>query len=133
MYDAPARDPVATAEPSPKPGLDADKSRGDDNESSGSLAKDSYKAVVDKNKGKLKAIYDRSLETDPALGGKFVFEITIAKDGSVSQVTIASLPDGGQALATALAAEIHKWKFAPASDVTVITYPFVFVAKEQGK
>lgn len=56
----------------------------------GQRSEEQIRAVLDRNKGALYAIYNRALRNNPALQGRVTFELVIEPDGSVSLVKIVS-------------------------------------------
>jgi outer membrane biosynthesis protein TonB len=57
---------------------------------SGGRSDETIRRMMDQQKGGIFAIYNRALRQDPALQGKFVFEMVIEPDGSVSDVKLVS-------------------------------------------
>jgi len=56
----------------------------------GGRSDQSVRREMDKNKGAIFAIYHRALRRDPALQGKYVFEMLIDPDGSISEIKLLS-------------------------------------------
>jgi outer membrane biosynthesis protein TonB len=56
----------------------------------GGRSDETIRRMMDQQKGGIFAIYNRALRQDPALQGKFVFEMVIEPDGSVSDVRLVS-------------------------------------------
>ena len=63
---------------------------------SGGRSDEAIRRMMDQQKGGIFAIYNRALRQDPSLQGKFVFEMVIEPDGSVSEARLVSseLRDG---------------------------------------
>jgi outer membrane biosynthesis protein TonB len=57
---------------------------------SGGRSDETIRRMMDQQKGGIFAIYNRALRQDPALQGKFVFEMVIEPDGVVSDVKLVS-------------------------------------------
>jgi TonB family protein len=85
--------------------------------------------VFDRNKGAIYSLYNRALRKDPTIAGKIVFEITIASDGSVVDVSVVSSELGDPALERKLLVKIKTFLFEPKSgaDNLIVTYPLDFV------
>jgi len=84
--------------------------------------------VFDQNKGPLFSIYNRERRKKPGLKGKIVLEITIAANGNVTKVKIASSELNDPALERRLVARVKRFKFA-AKDVepVTVTFPIEFL------
>lgn len=84
--------------------------------------------VFDQNKGQLFSIYNRERRKKPGLKGKIVLEITIAADGLVTKVKIASSELNDPALERRIVARVKRFKFA-ARDVepVTVTFPIEFL------
>jgi TonB family protein len=84
--------------------------------------------VFQKNKGGIYSIYNRALRKNPSLAGKVVLELTIAPDGSITNVKILSSELGDEKLERKLLLKIKRFKFAKADvAVTILTYPIDFL------
>jgi protein TonB len=85
--------------------------------------------VFDRNKGAIYALYNRALRRDPTIAGKIVFQLTIAADGSVTDVKILSSELNNPALEHKLVIKIKSFVFEPKSgaDKLIVTYPLDFV------
>jgi outer membrane biosynthesis protein TonB len=57
---------------------------------SGGRGDEAIRRIMDQQKGGIFAIYNRALRQDPSLQGKFVFEMVIEPDGSVSDIRLVS-------------------------------------------
>jgi periplasmic protein TonB len=57
---------------------------------SGGRSDEAIRRMMDQQKGGIFAVYNRALRQDPSLQGKFVFEMVIEPDGSVSDVKMLS-------------------------------------------
>lgn len=82
----------------------------------GQRSEEQIRAVLDANKGRLYAIYNRELRKDPTLQGKVTFELTIAANGSVTAAKIISSALGNKALETKLVSRMRLINFG-ADDV----------------
>lgn len=85
--------------------------------------------VFDRNKGSIYALYNRALRKDPTIAGKIVFEITIAADGSVTNVKVVSSELNNPTLEHKLVIKIKSFLFEPKKGAgkLVVTYPLDFV------
>lgn len=83
--------------------------------------------VMDSNKGKLNALYNRALRKNPVIAGKLVLRMTIDPAGRVINCEIVSSELGAPDLERKLVARILLFEF-PARDVetTTVTYPIEF-------
>lgn len=84
--------------------------------------------VFDRNKGQLFRLYNRERRKKPGLKGKLVLEITVAPDGSVTKVNIASSELNDPSLERRIVARVKSFKFA-AKDVepVTVTFPIEFL------
>lgn len=57
---------------------------------SGGRGDETIRRIMDQQKGGIFAIYNRALRQDPSLQGKFVFEMVIEPNGSVSDIKLVS-------------------------------------------
>ncbi len=84
--------------------------------------------VFDQNKGALFSIYNRERRKKPGLKGKIVLEITIAPDGSVTEVKIASSELNDPALERRIVARVKTFKFTAKNvEPVTVTYPIEFL------
>jgi len=84
--------------------------------------------VVDKNKGKLHAIYRRVRRSDPGIQGKIVLEITILPSGKVENVKIASSELQNTKLEARIIARVKQFDFGAQNVKKVtVTYPIEFL------
>ncbi len=84
--------------------------------------------VFDRNKSKLYSIYNRERRKKPGLKGKIVLEITIAPDGSVTKVKIASSELNDPDLERRLVARIKQFNFGAKSvEPVTVTFPIEFL------
>ncbi len=84
--------------------------------------------VFDQNKGQLFSIYNRERRKKPGLKGKLVLEITIAPDGSVTKVNIASSELNDPSLERRIVARVKGFKFdAKAVEPVTVTFPIEFL------
>lgn len=101
----------------------------EDRERSGAVRSEEEVTVVfDQNKSGLYSIYNRERRKNPGLKGKIVLEITIAPDGSVTKVRIASSELNNAALEQRLVMRVKQFQFGekPVEAVTV-TFPIEFL------
>jgi periplasmic protein TonB len=84
--------------------------------------------VMDRNKGGVFAVYNRALRKNPALQGKFVFEMVIEPSGQISAARLISSELNDSALERKLMARIRLINFG-AEDVTrtTLNYTFTFL------
>ena len=86
------------------------------------------KLVFERNKGAIYAIYNRALREDPSLQGKVVVELTIAPEGSVSNIRLVSSELKAQELEGKLLARIRQFDFgAKDVEVMVVSWPVDFL------
>lgn len=84
--------------------------------------------VFDQHKGQLFTIYNRERRKKPGLKGKIVLEITIAPDGTVSEVKIASSELNDAGLERRLLMRVKQFKFAAKQVESVtVTFPIEFL------
>lgn len=84
--------------------------------------------VFDQNKGALFSIYNRERRKKPGLKGKIVLEITIAPDGSVSNVKIASSELNDPDLERRIVARVKTFQFTAKNvEPVTVTYPIEFL------
>ncbi|GMV43006.1 MAG: hypothetical protein AMXMBFR64_47220 [Myxococcales bacterium] len=93
---------------------------------SGSADRETVQRQIRRHTGAIRAVYERSLQSNPALKGKIVVRITIDKDGSVSEVRVESDTLGDEETTKGLVAVIKKIVFPKQGGIVVVTYPFVF-------
>ena len=83
--------------------------------------------IMDRNKGKLNALYNRSLRRNPVLAGKFVVRMIIAPSGLVTACDIVSSELGDADLEKKLVTSILLIQFPPADvSATAVQYPIEF-------
>ena len=83
--------------------------------------------IMDRNKGKLNALYNRALRRNPVLAGKFVIRMTIAPSGQVTACEIVSSELGEADLEKKLVTSVLLIQFPPADvSVTAVQYPIEF-------
>jgi TonB family protein len=84
-------------------------------------------AVVHRYAGGIKYCYDRCLETNPEARGRMVLLITVAPNGTVSKVQVASETIKNEALSGCVLGQVKAWKF-PASTGPAVSFrcPLVF-------
>ncbi|WP_188151055.1 TonB family protein [Teredinibacter waterburyi] len=84
--------------------------------------------VFDQNKGSLYSIYNRERRKNPSLKGKVVLEITIAPNGSVTNIRIVSSQLNDPALERRLLARIKTFKFGEKDvEAVTVTFPIEFL------
>ncbi|MCB9795790.1 MAG: AgmX/PglI C-terminal domain-containing protein [Alphaproteobacteria bacterium] len=89
-------------------------------------------AVIKRHLNQLRYAYERELQKDPALQGRLVVQLTIASDGSVSEVKIVETTLNNEAVETRVKGVFQRMVFpAPAGGgVVVVKYPMEFAPKE---
>ena len=94
----------------------------------GGRSDESIRRVMDKNKGAIYAVYNRALRKDPSLEGKFVFEILIELDGSISEITLLSSELNNEELERKILSRIKLIRL-PGNNVikTRVNYSFDFL------
>jgi len=86
------------------------------------------KLVFERHKGAIYALYNRALRDDPSLQGKVVVELTIAPEGSVSNIRLVSSELKAQELEGKLLARIRQFDFgAKDVEVMVVSWPVDFL------
>lgn len=94
----------------------------------GGRSDEAIRRVMDKNKGAIFAIYNRALRKDPTLQGKFVFEMLIEPNGSISEVKLLSSELIDDGLNRKIISRVKLIRF-PAESVikTRVNYSFDFL------
>lgn len=94
----------------------------------GGRSDQSVRRIMDRSKGAIFAVYNRALRKDPTLEGKFVFEMLIQPDGSVSAVKLLASELDNEALVKKILSRIKLIRF-PAGNVinTRVNYSFDFL------
>jgi len=94
---------------------------------SGKLAMADVARVVNSHIGQITACYEHALLSNPALGGRIVFDWTVTTSGGVSNVRVRSSTLGDAGVASCISGKIKRWKFPkPEGGNVTITYPFLF-------
>jgi len=84
--------------------------------------------VIDKNKGKLHAIYRRARRSDSGIQGKIVLEITILPSGKVESVLVTSSELQNAKLEARIVARVKQFDFGAQNVKKVtVTYPIEFL------
>ncbi len=95
---------------------------------SGGRSDESIRRIMDQNKGAIFAIYNRALRKDPALQGKFVFEMLIEPNGSVSEVKLLSSDLNNPDLERKILSRIKLIRFIAENVInTRVNYSFDFL------
>ncbi len=84
----------------------------------------SVTAVVERNKGRIQAVYERHLKADPELHGAIEVLIVVNADGSVNDVRVDRNTTGNHRLGTEIAAKIRRWTFPAIGETYEVAYPF---------
>lgn len=94
----------------------------------GGRSDQAVRRVMDKSKGAIFAIYNRALRKDPTLQGKFVFEMVIEPDGSISEVKLIASDLNNASLEQKIISRLRLVRF-PAQSVikTRVKYSFDFL------
>jgi len=89
-------------------------------------------AVVHRYAGGIKYCYDRCLETNPEARGRMVLLITVAPNGTVARVQVATETVKNEALSGCVLGQVKAWKF-PASTGPAVSFrcPLVFTPPTQ--
>jgi outer membrane biosynthesis protein TonB len=100
----------------------------DSGEVAGGRSDESIRRLMDQNKGAIFAIYNRALRQDPTLQGKYVFELLIEPDGSISEAKLLSSELGDAELDRKILSRVRLIRF-PAENVikTRVNYSFDFL------
>lgn len=85
-----------------------------------SRSREEIELVFDQNKGKIFALYNRALRSDPTLEGKLVLRLTIAPNGQVTACEVVSSELGDADLEQKLVQRVKLFRFE-ARDVEAIT------------
>lgn len=94
----------------------------------GGRSDEEIRRVMDTNKGAIFSIYNRALRRDPALQGKFVFEMVIEPNGAISGLNLLSSELGDDKLAAKILARIRMIRFGAAAVLkTRVNYSFDFL------
>ncbi|MFL0799637.1 MAG: TonB family protein [Agarilytica sp.] len=93
----------------------------------GARGEEDITIVFDQNKGQLFSLYNRERRKQPGLKGKLVLEITIAADGSVTNVKIASSELNAPTLERRIIARVKRFKFETREAPITVTYPIEFL------
>ena len=80
--------------------------------------------VVGKNKGQIKACYERIIKTHPDVAGRVVALILVAEDGTVSEVWIDENTTDSQELGACIQRRIRRWDFPATGNEYEVSYPF---------
>lgn len=75
----------------------------------------------------LQEVYEIERAADPSLMGSLVLELTIAPDGSTSQVRFKSAKIASKKLQDIVHGLAHEWRFSPAGGAVQVTYPLLFL------
>lgn len=88
---------------------------------------ESIRREMDKNRGRIFTLYNRALRKNPALQGRFVFEMVIAPSGTVVDITLISSQLGDEILNRKILSRVKLISFGD-RDVseTVVNYSFDF-------
>ena len=88
-------------------------------------SEESIRKVMDRNKGKMFSVYNRSLRSNPALRGKFTVKLVIEPSGKVSSIRLMSSQLNDPALEKKLLARVKGINFGP-EDVATTTLNYTF-------
>jgi len=89
-------------------------------------------AVVHRYAGGIKYCYDRCLETNPEARGRMVLVITVAPNGTVAKVQVATETVKNEALSGCVLGQVKAWKFPPSTGPAVsFRCPLVFTPPTQ--
>ena len=95
---------------------------------SGGRSDESIRRIMDKNKGAIFAIYNRALRNNPALQGKFVFEMLVEPNGSITEVKLISSELNDPALERKILSRVKLIRFAAENAIkTRVNYSFDFL------
>ncbi|WP_420426864.1 TonB family protein [Algiphilus sp.] len=114
--------PAGVGAPSPRVG-----DSGDQRKSGRSL--DELQLVFDRNKGAFYTLYNRALREDPSLQGKVTLRITIAPNGSVTDVRIVDSQLNNPSLEQRILTRVRTLNFGakPNVDTVTLNYPMYFM------
>ncbi|MAT95089.1 MAG: energy transducer TonB [Halioglobus sp.] len=94
----------------------------------GGRSDEAIRRVMDRNKGAVFALYNRALRRDPMLQGKLVFEMVIAPDGRITELTLLSSGLADAELTRKLLARIRLISFGAADVITTrVNYALDFL------
>jgi Ca-activated chloride channel family protein len=94
----------------------------------GDLDRDSVRAVITRNSGTVRAVYERALRSNPSARGSIVVNLTIAPDGHVEDVSITRDDLQQPEMNAAVLAAIRRWQFPPhaGTESVHVAFPFRF-------
>ena len=94
----------------------------------GSISREEIQRVMMQHHVRVKACYQRALQSDPALAGRVVVELTIGEDGRVRAVRIKSSALDNAEVKGCILRVLRALRFPqPAgSGEVIVNYPFVF-------
>ncbi|MBV1884013.1 MAG: AgmX/PglI C-terminal domain-containing protein [Pseudomonadales bacterium] len=115
---------------SPIMGIDLPSSRQNEYSSSqkGTRDMESIRKVFEQYKGGVYALYSKALRQYPELNGKFMFQLVIEADGSITDLKLIVSELGIKELEQNILAKINSIRFgAAAVTATAVQYKFVFL------
>ena len=89
---------------------------------------DGAQRVIAASRSKLRNCYNQKLKTDPHAGGKVVYSLRIAPNGSVTSTSMVSNTFSDLQVATCIEQILRTLQFSAAGQGTTIQVPFVFTS-----
>jgi len=119
--------PATTAPEAAAPPAMPSASAGDSASPSGTLPREEIRRIIQQDRHRFRACYERGLAADPNLAGRVKVRFVIRADGSVADVTDdgSDLPNRTVALCVLRAFESMRFPSPEGGSVTVV-YPLVF-------
>jgi len=90
------------------------------------ISADQIQSTIQRNRGQVRACYERRLKSKPGMQGKVVTSWTIGADGKVRYAKIARNTTGDRELGRCVRAAVAKWRFPKAQSPQDVEYPFKF-------
>ncbi|NVJ60215.1 MAG: AgmX/PglI C-terminal domain-containing protein [Gammaproteobacteria bacterium] len=88
---------------------------------------ESIRRIIESHKGSIYEYYNRALDDNPELNGRFVFSFIILPDGKISKLQLVSSELGLKSLEASILSRIQKIEFGVAdASSTKVEYKFVF-------
>ena len=87
---------------------------------------DAIQGTIGVNQREVKTCYEHQRLDDPALAGKIELAFTVAADGAVSGVDVASNSTGNEDLAKCVSRRVTQWQFEGTGEERQLTHAFTF-------
>jgi hypothetical protein len=99
---------------------------GDANGDLNGYTADEISRVIKARAGVLRACYQKVLEKQPTLSGKWTYELKIDEHGSIARAKLKTSTAKSTSLDACLTVQLKKMKFPAKGTIAVVTYPFIF-------